>query len=122
MMRLERKWHLIQYDIRDPKRLRRVHRLLKSQAVAVQNSVFAWFGHTLELRDLQAKLQECIKAGEDDVRGYELHHPLMLYGSTAFVEDTYGNSLPPYQHCPIDTLHKIQSAPGSKRTPPYLKI
>lgn len=108
-MRLERKWHLIQYDIRNPKRLRRVHRLLKSQAIVVQNSVFAWFGHTLELKVLQDKLKKCIKVSEDDVRGYILQHPLMVYGATAFVKDTYSEGLLPYRHCTVRTLHRIQS-------------
>lgn len=35
-----RQWHLISYDVRDPKRLRRVAKLLESYGTRLQYSVF----------------------------------------------------------------------------------
>lgn len=63
---------LIAYDIADPRRLGRVHRLLKKCAMPVQYSVFlAWLGNH-QLENLVAQLRDCIKSSEDDVRLYHL--------------------------------------------------
>ena len=97
-------WHLIQYDIRHPKRLRRVFRLLKSCAFALQESVFAWQGTDAELVVLQQALQDCINPKEDDIRGYRLRHPLLLFGRSPFVADVYFQGYPPHQHCPMEWL------------------
>lgn len=98
IMRLERSWHLIQYDIRDARRLRRVYRYLKSQAFPVQASVFVWFGNANELAVMQQQLRERINEREDDLRGYRLHHPLLLFGVLPFTSDVHGEAFPPFVH------------------------
>lgn len=63
---------LIAYDIADPRRLGRVHRLLKKVAMPIQYSVFlAWLTER-QLTRLVAQLHECIDTREDDVRLYHL--------------------------------------------------
>ncbi|MGB2131546.1 MAG: hypothetical protein ACPHXW_08940, partial [Marinobacterium sp.] len=37
-------WSLIAYDVRSPRRIQRLHRFLRTQAYALQESVFAWYG------------------------------------------------------------------------------
>ena len=101
-----KQWYLIQYDIADPARLRRVHKRLKSCALAVQNLVFAWYGCPKELAQLQQVLKRLINRDHDDVRGYRLKNPLLLIGRSPFVEDAYFVGLPPHQHCPLEWLEQ----------------
>lgn len=63
-------WYLIAYDVRDPKRLRRVQRYLRTCAYALQESVFAWQGDHRQLAELKQQLTRLIRPSEDDVRGY----------------------------------------------------
>ncbi len=64
--------YLLCYDIADPKRLSRVHRLLGRYAVPVQYSVFTARLNKPDLLKLLAEIQERIDAREDDVRVYTL--------------------------------------------------
>lgn len=105
-----KQWYLIQYDIADPARLRRVHRLLKSCALAIQNSVFAWLGCSTELASLQDKLQQIIDPNTDDIRGYRLKNPMLLIGQSPFLQDAYFSCLPAHQHCPLEWL--VEHPPG----------
>ncbi|WP_152484448.1 CRISPR-associated endonuclease Cas2 [Halomonas sp. THAF5a] len=66
----EVQWYVIAYDIREPRRLRKVQRLLRTCGYALQESVFAWQGDHRQLRELQRRLRALIKAEVDDVRGY----------------------------------------------------
>lgn len=63
---------LVAYDIREPRRLRKVHRLLKVEGGSVQYSAF---GVSADDRQLQALLQRVaalIDARADDVRAYHV--------------------------------------------------
>lgn len=62
---------LIAYDIRHPRRLSALHRLLKKHALAVQYSVFVGRFTRRGIRLLQAHISSII-APEDDVRLYPL--------------------------------------------------
>lgn len=64
--------YLICYDIADPKRLSRVHRLLSRYAVPVQYSVFTARLNKPDLMKLLAEVQKRINPREDDVRAYTL--------------------------------------------------
>jgi len=69
----------IAYDIRDPKRLVRVHRYLKRQAIALQYSAFCLEAEESRvLRTLEA-LGDLIDKGRDDVRAYRLPHVLKVW-------------------------------------------
>jgi CRISPR-associated protein Cas2 len=64
-----RAW-LIAYDIASPRRLGRLHRFIKKNAVPVQYSVFYFEGSTSQVRRLLADIEKRISAREDDVRAY----------------------------------------------------
>lgn len=67
----QRNW-LIAYDIADPRRLGKVHRYLKSQAIPVQYSVFVFQGSQLALQRVLNGVAQRIAADQDDVRAYYL--------------------------------------------------
>jgi CRISPR-associated protein Cas2 len=79
-----RNW-LVSYDIADPRRLHRVHRLLSARAVPVQYSVFATRASSAKLGELRAELSRLIHRAEDDVRIYPIPEPaeLVVYGRKA---------------------------------------
>jgi CRISPR-associated protein Cas2 len=60
--------HLVIYDIADPKRLRRVARLMEDHGVRLQNSVFDCWLTPPQLARLQAKMLPLLHLGEDSVR------------------------------------------------------
>jgi CRISPR-associated protein Cas2 len=64
--------YLVCYDIRDPRRLSRVYKLLKESALHIQYSVFhstlTWPG----LLEMKEKLGRIINENEDDIRIYPL--------------------------------------------------
>lgn len=84
-----RHW-LIAYDLRDQRRIARVHRLLTQVAVPVQYSVFAAVGSVLAMRRLAKDIEERIDVKVDDVRMYPLPAPPLLHtiGRAWLPEDT----------------------------------
>lgn len=102
-MRLAPVWYLIQFDIRDLKRGQKVYRLLKTCAFSVQESVFAWQGNLEELATLKKNLSKLINLQEDDVRGYQIHNPLALFGASPFASDTYFSGYPTHQHSAMNS-------------------
>ncbi|MGF1547011.1 MAG: CRISPR-associated endonuclease Cas2 [Thiotrichales bacterium] len=64
--------HLIAYDIANPKRLARVHRLLKRIALPVQYSLFYTKLSDQQRDKLAALLEKLIHPREDDIRIYPL--------------------------------------------------
>lgn len=63
---------LVAYDIREPRRLGRVHRLLKQEGVPVQYSLFAVRNTPHGVLRLKSALEQIIDAKADDVRIYRL--------------------------------------------------
>ena len=49
--------YIICYDVANPRRLGRIHRALKKQALAVQYSVFLFSGTEVQLQRCLAQLQ-----------------------------------------------------------------
>ena len=68
----EPRWYLIAYDIRSPRRLRKVQHHLRACGYPLQESVFAWHGNRRELVKLQQALKALINESEDDIRGYPI--------------------------------------------------
>lgn len=66
------KQYLICYDIRDPKRLRRVHRTMRDYGTPVQFSVFEAELKPAEMNELQQCLLALIDADADRVCFYPL--------------------------------------------------
>lgn len=64
--------YLIAYDIANPKRLSRVHRVLKKQGLPVQYSVFTVVIKRKALLRLLDVINRLIQPAEDDVRCYRL--------------------------------------------------
>lgn len=61
-----RRWHLISYDVRDPKRLRKVAKKLESYGTRIQYSVFRVRIDNQTLEKLHWELNQ-ILAEEDDL-------------------------------------------------------
>lgn len=76
-------WYVIAYDIRDPRRLSKVHRFLRTCGYPLQKSVFAWQGDHRQLRELQQQLTKLIRPSVDDLRGYPVlaGRQLLWWGS-----------------------------------------
>jgi CRISPR-associated protein Cas2 len=64
--------YLIAYDIAHPKRLGRVHRILKKEGLPVQYSVFTVVMKRPRLLRLLDRIAGQIEEAEDDVRCYRL--------------------------------------------------
>lgn len=62
----DRKWHLLTYDVRDPRRLRQVAAKLESYGERIQYSVFRCRLDTRGLEKLHWELNQ-IMAAEDDL-------------------------------------------------------
>lgn len=69
-----KRWYLIAYDIREPRRLKRLHYRLRKKALAIQYSVFAIRATERELREIE-QLIKGICETEDDVRIYATGSP-----------------------------------------------
>jgi CRISPR-associated protein Cas2 len=81
--------YLIAYDIRNPKRLLRVHRFLRRQGLPVQYSVFTAQLTQRKLTRVIDGLEAIIEARADDVRIYPLptRSEACLLGRQIFPED-----------------------------------
>jgi CRISPR-associated protein Cas2 len=64
---------LLCYDIANPKRLQKIHRVIKNYAVPIQYSVFLGRFTSKELKTLLSTLDGLIKSSEDDIRIYPLN-------------------------------------------------
>ncbi len=74
--------YLFTYDIKDPRRLRKVHDRLKKPGLAIQYSVFLIDGHR-QMQDTFNQIADIVE-DEDDVRVYyriKGHQSLWLNGS-----------------------------------------
>tara|TARA_R110000868_G_scaffold122666_1_gene325268 strand:+ start:2267 stop:2542 length:276 start_codon:yes stop_codon:yes gene_type:complete len=64
--------YLICYDIADPRRLNRVGRVSRQQALALQYSVYYLFGTAADLDRLLDRLDALIDVEVDDIRAYRI--------------------------------------------------
>jgi CRISPR-associated protein Cas2 len=72
-------WYLVAYDVRAPKRLRRVHYYLRKRALAVQKSVFAMETDSGALAEVQKGLLAIADPREDDLRLYSIPGPAAVW-------------------------------------------
>jgi CRISPR-associated protein Cas2 len=93
-------WYLLCYDIRSARRLQRVHKFLRTEAYALQESVFAWFGNQEDMEQLQRELISRINPGEDDFRGYRLPagKAIKFWGASPFLDGIIDNGYPPHSN------------------------
>mgnify|MGYP000163539979 CR=1 FL=1 len=96
--------YIIAYDIHHKTRLTKVQRLLKSQAQALQYSVFYWQGSRQALAELQTTLSQIIHLQEDDIRGYRLspQQTLHFFARYPFISQIYFDGFPRLRHYPQD--------------------
>jgi CRISPR-associated protein Cas2 len=72
-------FHLLAYDIADPRRLQRVHRTVREYGLAVQYSVFVVYADSATLNTLCGELATIIQPKEDDIRIYPLPQRLEMH-------------------------------------------
>jgi CRISPR-associated protein Cas2 len=65
---------IVCYDMADRRRLARIFKLLKTQGVPLQYSVFLVHASALEIEQLEEKILRLINREEDDVRAYRIPH------------------------------------------------
>lgn len=69
---MRKKSILIAYDISDPRRLGRLHRYLKKEAIPLQYSIFVTRTTRRKIREMIRTIRLIIHEKKDDVRIYEL--------------------------------------------------
>ncbi len=74
-------WYLLAYDVRDPRRLRKVHYYLRKQALALQNSVFLVQVNRSELKTMLKEVRSRSDTQADDIRLYPVTHPNKLWAA-----------------------------------------
>lgn len=74
-------WYLLVYDIANPRRLQRLHRAVRAEALAVQRSVFLVHGTQTEIERLLDRLETLMNPAEDDLRAYPVDEPSALWMS-----------------------------------------
>ena len=72
-------WYLVVYDIADPKRLVRIHGLLKQEGMAAQRSAFFVDGTEDRINGLLDRLAKIMAPKEDDLRAYPIIHPKKVW-------------------------------------------
>lgn len=70
-----KQWYLLVYDVREPRRLRRLHYALKKKALPMQESVFLVHADSARLKSIIEMVKDRTHTREDDVRLYPLKHP-----------------------------------------------
>ena len=88
--------YLICYDIGCPRRLGRIHRTLKRQAMALQYSVFLFSGTPQQLERCLTELERLMDKHEDDIRAYPLpaRGLRLCQGKVLLPEGIYWSGLP----------------------------
>ena len=93
-------WFLVAYDIAEPRRLRRMHRVLRKRAMPVQKSVFFYHGTEGALRRLLDELGTLMNPREDDLRAWPVD-PLdtaWIHGSGVNDNLVTATKAPPWWH------------------------
>jgi CRISPR-associated protein Cas2 len=98
---------LVTYDIRDPRRLGRLHRFLSRRATPVQYSVFALRATPGAVGQLAGEIEELIDPKVDDVRIYRVPEPaeITTLGHAILPEGAIltGPTAPLHGGGPVDT-------------------
>lgn len=63
---------LVAYDIADPKRLRRIARLMEDYGVRVQKSIFEVSIRPLTFGEMRARIEDTMEPAEDGVKYFPL--------------------------------------------------
>lgn len=63
---------IVTYDIREPRRLRRIHRYMKGEGIPVQYSVFWVLASDVQMSSIVGNLKQLMDQRCDDIRAYKL--------------------------------------------------
>ena len=72
-------WYMVAYDIADPRRLKKVHGVLKKKGIAAQKSVFFVNGMEAWVDELLNELTSVMEPKADDLRAYPVIHPSKVW-------------------------------------------
>ena len=116
---------IICYVIACPRRLGRIHRLLKKHACSLQYSVFLFSGTQAALQNCLQQLQTLMDPRHDDIRAYPLPERGLRWcvGQSTLPEGIYLGSLPaPWQAAPGQITAEPASTMPEEPSPPYMII
>ncbi len=112
-------WYMIVYDIADPKRLRKVHKILKDKGLPVQKSVFFYRGTEKIVNPLLDKISTVMSLKEDDLRAYPVSHPRNVWTTGGVLETA------PLIDISQNVSHQLKTKPDKpkhpKKKPSWLK-
>ncbi|MGV6817096.1 MAG: CRISPR-associated endonuclease Cas2 [Thiotrichales bacterium] len=70
---------MIAYDVRHPKRLRKLHYYLSKKTFAVQKSVYLLRAEKNDLDEINKRIKEIVHAHQDDVRLFPVLPPQAMW-------------------------------------------
>lgn len=79
----KRHWYLIAYDVRDPRRLQRLHYYLRKHATALQESVFMIQADATALAEVEKGIRARTDPRVDDLRLYAIPSPAAVWAAGA---------------------------------------
>ncbi len=79
-------WYMVCYDIANPRRLGKVHRLMKKRGLSVQKSIFFIQKNEKEMKALLGELGGLIRGKEDDIRAYPVESPQKVWTTGGILE------------------------------------
>jgi CRISPR-associated protein Cas2 len=74
-------WFVLAYDVREPKRLKRLHYYLKKRGLPLQRSVFLLHKKPSELNRILQGVRQRTHKNEDDVRLYPVVSPNSIWAA-----------------------------------------
>ncbi len=83
-------WSLIAYDVREPKRLRRIHAYLRKHALALQQSVFMIETDDRHLQEILDEVRARADNRDDDIRLYAIPNPASVWAAGKQVTKGFG--------------------------------
>jgi len=76
-----KKWYMLVYDVREPKRLQKIHYFMKKHGIAMQKSVFILKIDNTGLYKVISGVKELVNNREDDVRIYPITTPSSIWAA-----------------------------------------
>lgn len=107
-MNIAKQWYVLAYDIRDPKRLQRLHYYLKQRALPLQRSVFLLHKRPAELHTILRGVRQRIHKSQDDVRLYPVKNPHSIWAAgqqAQVLQSIYGDT--PSANKPLSSLRTL---------------
>ena len=79
-------WYMVCYDIANPRRLVRVHRIMKKNGISAQKSVFFLQRKEADMEAFLGELGRIIRKDEDDIRAYPVESPKKVWTTGGILE------------------------------------